>query len=205
MIRMWHRGLLAIAALAVGAIAAEPYARLAAPYYTFVARVLAHGHPWEILNTTIDHEEANRRTVLRLNATVRRFSTDPEPAAIVNSGLHVAALAQNPVIFWALLLLWPTRFAGSLWRTLLIGVPVFLGLEAATTVCQLLAPLADASAVLAGDPDPLTAWECWSRFLEGGGRYVLALAAALLTLAAAAALKPRQPVPTPGIPGASVI
>jgi hypothetical protein len=187
MLRLWQRGMLAVAALAIGVVAAEPYARLAAPYYTFVARVLAHGHAWEILNTTIDHEEANHRTVLRLNANVRRFSTDPTPAAVVNSGLHVGALTQNAVIFWALLLLWPFRFTGSRWRALLIGVPVFLGLEAATTVCQLLAPLADASAVLAGDPDPLTAWECWSRFLEGGGRYVLAFAAALLTLAVATA------------------
>jgi hypothetical protein len=63
---------------------------------------------------------------------------------------------------------------------------VFVLLEAATTVCQLMNPLAYASAVLAGERDPLTAWECWSRFLEDGGRVGLAVVAAALVAAGAA-------------------
>lgn len=181
--------MVAVAALAIGVTAAEPYARLAAPYYAFVARLLAQGHPWEILDVLVGKDETGQTTVLRLDATVRRMRDDPAPAAIVNSGLHLGALAQNPVIFWSVLLLWPTRLIGPRWRVLLVGIPVFLGLEAATTVCQLLNPLADASAVLAGDPTPFTVWEGWSRFLESGGRFVLALGAGLLTLAAAAALQ----------------
>ena len=185
--------LVAVAALAIGVSAAEPYARLAAPYYAFVARLFAQGHPWEVLDVVVGRDETGRTPVLRLNATVRRMRDDPAPAAIVSSGLHLGALAQNPVIFWSVLLLWPTRWMDPRWRVLLVGVPVFLILEAATTVCQLLNPLADASAVLAGDPAPFTTWEGWSRFLESGGRFVLALGAGLFTLAAAAALQHRRP------------
>lgn len=180
--REWKIAMFAVVALTIGAIAAEPYARLAAPYYAFVARMLARGHPWEILDVIVGKDETGKITVLRLDATVRRMREDAAPAAIVNSGLHVGALAQNPVIFWSVLLLWSTRLMGPRWRVLLVGVPVFLCLEAATTVCQLLNPLADASAVLAGDPAPFTTWEGWSRFLEGGGRFVLALGAGLLTV-----------------------
>jgi hypothetical protein len=172
----WRLGLFAVAALAIGVVAAEPYAQLAAPYYAFVARILSQGHPWDILDVIVGKDETGQTTVLRLDAIVRRMLDDRTPAAIVNSGLHVGAIVQNPVIFWSVFLLCSPR-----WRGLLVAVPVFLCLEASTTVCQLLNPLADASAVLAGDPNPFTAWEGWSRFLEGGGRFVLALGAGLLT------------------------
>lgn len=195
--REWHIAAGGVAALAIGVLAAVPYARLAAPYYAWVARIFAQGHPWEVLDVMVGQDETGRTMVLHLDATVSRMREDAAPAAIVNSGLHVGALVQNPVIFWTVLLLWPTRLIGPRWRVLLLGVPVFLTLEAATTVCQLLNPLADASAVLAGDPAPFTAWEGWSRFLEGGGRFVLALSAGLLTLAAGAAIPwGRQPMPT---------
>jgi hypothetical protein len=190
--REWHVTVVAVAALAIGVVAAEPYARLAAPYYAFVARLFAHGHPWEVLDVIVGKDETGQVTVLRLDAIVRRMRDDPAPAAIVNSGLHLGAVAQNPVIFWSVLLLWPVRLIGPRWRVLLVGAPLFLGLEAVTTVCQLLNPLADASAVLAGDAVPFTAWEGWSRFLESGGRFALALGAGLLTLAAAAALQWRH-------------
>lgn len=39
--------------------------------------------------------------------------------------------------------------------------------------------------MLNGDPDPLTPWERYSRFLEGGGRFVLEVLGALLTIGAA--------------------
>jgi len=74
----------------------------------------------------------------------------------------------------------------------LVGIPVFLGLEAATTVCQLLSPLAYGSAVLTGDASPLTWWDRWSRFLENGRRIALAVTAATLAVAAAR-INPRFP------------
>jgi hypothetical protein len=64
------------------------------------------------------------------------------------------------------------------------GIPVFLVLEAATTGCQLVHSMAQASAILAGQPDPLTVWERWSRFLEAGGRFALEVGAALITVTA---------------------
>ena len=52
----------------------------------------------------------------------------------------------------------------------------------------------EASAMLAGEIDPLTAWEQWSRFLESGGRFALELCAALLAVALSAAATPRKSV-----------
>jgi hypothetical protein len=70
---------------------------------------------------------------------------------------------------------------------------VFLALEAATTGCQLLHSMAEASAILAGE-DPVTFWERWSRFLEAGGRFVLEVATALVTVAAVPPLVSARPI-----------
>jgi hypothetical protein len=40
--------------------------------------------------------------------------------------------------------------------------------------------MALASAMLAGDPNPVTRWDHWSRFLEAGGQIVLASGFAIL-------------------------
>jgi hypothetical protein len=91
----------------------------------------------------------------------------------------VAAVAQSPVLFWSVLLAWPTPRRRQRLQLLLLGIPLFLALEAATSVCQLLTPFADVSAALSGHAEQTSAWEYWSRFLEEGGRVVLGLGAAL--------------------------
>ena len=89
---------------------------------------------------------------------------------------------ETPLVFWTLVLLWPARTARQrVWRVA-AGLPLFLALEAVTTGCQLVHPLAEASALLAGEQDPITVWEYWSRFLEAGGRFGLEVAAALLAV-----------------------
>lgn len=173
----------AIVALAVGTIAAKPYARLAAPYYQAVARLIAEGRPWEVAKVDVAASTSGPGAVLRLTGFVREFFSDPKPQMRLVGKLQVAAAAESPVIFWTLLLLWPAASYRQRLARLTLGVPIFLSLEAATTVCQLLNPLAYGSAVLAGEPDPLTSWERWSRFLEAGGRVAIALAAALVTIA----------------------
>jgi hypothetical protein len=62
---------------------------------------------------------------------------------------------------------------------------VFLGLAVALAGCHMFYAFIDASASLAGDPDPLTFAERVSDFVEAGGGFVLEVAAALLTVAAA--------------------
>ena len=98
---------------------------------------------------------------------------------------------ETPIVFWTLVLLWPARTAREYLVRLAVGIPVFLGIEAATTACQLVNPLAEASALLAGEQSPLTLWERWSRFLEAGGRFALEVAAAILPIA----LDLRRPTP----------
>jgi hypothetical protein len=71
---------------------------------------------------------------------------------------------------------------------LMLAIPVFLGLEVVTTTCQLLHPLAEASALLSGARDPVTMWEQWSRFLESGGLFAVEVTAALLAIGGETAL-----------------
>jgi hypothetical protein len=40
--------------------------------------------------------------------------------------------------------------------------------------------MAQASAILAGDNDPVTIWDRWSRFLEAGGQFVVVCSAGIL-------------------------
>jgi hypothetical protein len=173
----------AVAALAIGAIGAKPYARMAAPYYLIAAELLAQGHPWEVAGVDVQSPAHGPGSILELTGTVRKYDSDILPAAIIAAHLEVAAVVQAPIIFWTVLLAWPAASVRQRFARVALGIPLFLGLEVATTVCQLLNPLACASAVLAGDPEPITPWESWSRFLEDGGRVVMALSAAMLTAA----------------------
>jgi hypothetical protein len=171
----------AIAALGVGAVGASDYARMAAPFYKSVATVIAHGRPWQIENVDVAVPDTGPGGVLRLTGWVRENAADVEPSARLVSRMHVSAAVESPLIFWTVLLMWPAASLRDRLVGLALGVPIFLCLESATTVCQLLNPFSCASAVLAGDADPVTPWEHWSRFLEEGGRVGLALCTALLT------------------------
>jgi hypothetical protein len=170
-------------ALALGTTCAEPYSRLAAPYYAMVARLIASPKPWKIIDVSVSHGERDAAPTLRLIGDVRRARTDPLPAAIVTTRLQVGTVVQTPVVFWTLLGLWPAKSKRQRVANISLGIVVFLGLEAATTVYQLVNPLSDAAAVLTGDFDPVTPWERWSRFIEAGGRFVLAVCAAIFTSA----------------------
>jgi hypothetical protein len=183
--------MVAAAALAAGAALAEPYAHLAAPYYAAVARLIARAHPWAIQQVTVAPDPGGRGSVLRLVGEVRRQRDDPKPAALVVTRVQVGEAIGTPIVFWTLLLIWPAASARQRLVRLALGAAVFLGLEAITTGVQLMHSMAEASAMLEGGSrgtqpdDPLTLWERWSRFLEAGGDFALAVAGALATLALA--------------------
>jgi hypothetical protein len=176
-------GLAAAAALAIGVGCAEPYARLAAPYYRLVDELLATGHPWEIAGVAVAPGKSELTAELQMRGYVRRSMSAANHAARVVGRVQVGEVIETPLVFWTLLLGWPAATPRQrAWR-LAVGIPVFLAMEAFTTGTQLMLPLAQASAILAGRPDP-TAWEHWSRFLEFGGQFVLDCAAAMLIAAA---------------------
>jgi hypothetical protein len=179
----------ATAALLVGALGAGFYARLAAPYYWAAATWVARGRPWTITRIDVAPDAARPGVFVRLHGEVRASANAARPAATLIGRVQTGAAIEGPLIFWTLLLAWPAQ-AHRRVAWLLLGIPVFSGLEAATTVCQLLNGFADASAFIAGDSGSITGWERWSRFIESGGRDVLAVCAALLTLACARRLVP---------------
>ena len=180
--REWAWVLAIAVAFLLGSTCGERYARLAAPYYAVVTRTIAQEYPWNILEVAVAPDEAGHGVILRLTGEVRRSREARKAAARVISRVQVGEVIETPLVFWTLLLLWPTASPRQrVWRWV-AAVPVFLLLEAITTGCQLVSPLAQASALLAGQHNPITAWERWSRFLEAGGRFGLEVTAALLVV-----------------------
>lgn len=199
--REWTWVLATAVAFLLGSTCGEAYARLATPYYTAVTAAIAQWYPWRIVAITVAPDEGNHGAVLRLKGEVRRSREAQRPAARVVSRVQVGEVIETPLVFWTLLLLWPVRMARQrLWR-MVAAVPIFLLLEALTTGCQLVHPLAEASALLAGEQDPITVWERWSRFLEAGGRFGLEVTAALLVVGITAG-KPESSQPEPSGPEA---
>jgi hypothetical protein len=178
--RLEFRLVVAVAAFALGVVLAEPYARLAAPYYATVDRLIATGHPWDVTSVDVQPGKTKLSSELQLWGFVRRHRDDLNPAAKVQGRVQVGESVETPIVFWTLLLLWPAVSIRQRLMRFLLGVPVFLGLEATTTGTQLMLPMAQASAILAGDNDPVTFWDHWSRFLEAGGQFVLALGGAII-------------------------
>jgi hypothetical protein len=154
-----------------------------APYYMFIGRIVARSRPWEIREVTLNRKGPGGGAELRLVGIVRRLPEQPAPAIQAESGLNVGAIIQLPVVFWSLLIAWQADSVRHRLKRIVIGLPLFLMLETGTTVCQLIGPMAEASAYLNGNYHPVTSWELWSRFLEAGGRPVVAVVAALITIA----------------------
>jgi len=111
--------------------------------------------------------------VLTSISDVRRRSADTRAPARTVARVQVGEAIETPLVFWALLLLWPAKsMRARLWRVG-VGLPLFLGLEAVTTAVQFIYMLPEVSARLAGETDPITLLERWSRFLEAEGSYVV--------------------------------
>jgi len=173
---------IAVAMLAVATGGAEGYARLAAPYYAAVARLMALGHPWQIVSVEVGPSAVGPGSVLVLVGDVRRHAGDARPSARVVARVHVGEAVETPAVFWTLLLLWPAvAFRRRLVR-IAVGFPVFLGLEAITTGVALVHGVAEAADFLASGRDRLTLGEGWTRFLEAGGHFGIEVCAALLVI-----------------------
>jgi hypothetical protein len=182
-------GVIAISVLVVASSCAQSYARLAVPYYTAVARLLAVGHPWQIVFVGVRPGDVGPGSVLMLIGDVRRESSDARPSARVVARVQVGEAVETPAVFWTMLLLWPAVSVRQRLVRSAIGLPVFFGLEAITTAVQLVHNLPEASALLADETNPITVWEHWSRFLEAGGRFGVEVCGVLLTIVLASSTR----------------
>jgi hypothetical protein len=196
-------GVIAGAALAAASISAQGYARFAMPYYAAVVRLMAQGHPWQIVSVDVKPNGVGPGSALTLIGDVRRQSSDARPAVTVVARVQVGEVVETPAVFWTMLLLWPAASLRERLVRLAMGLPVFLGLEAITTAVQLIHNLPEASALLAGENGPVTWWERWSRFLEAGGRFVVEVCAALLTVVAARGLSAKRTAPEDALQSAT--
>ena len=162
---------------------AQPYAHIAAPFYEAVDRLIAISHPWDITSVDVRPGRSNLSAEVQLWAFVRQHVDDPTPAARVVARVQVGEVVEGPMVFWAIVLAWPAVSIRARLLRSLVGIPVFLLVEAITTAAQLIVPMAQASAILGGDANPVTVWDYWSRFLEAGGQFALACSAAVMVVA----------------------
>jgi hypothetical protein len=176
----WRWILAAGVAFTIGCNFSDGYARLSVPYFAAITSLIATSHPWRVTDLRVGRDDPTSAMELRLEAQVSRRRNDPA-AAIVVAGVQVGEIMEAPLVFWSLLLVWPARRRRESLLRAAFGVPIFLVLGVVTTACQLVYPMARASAMLAG-ADPLTAWERWSRFLEAGGSFALEVGAALVAV-----------------------
>jgi hypothetical protein len=154
-------------------------AAAATPLYRLGADWLIEGKPWQINSIEIHDATGDSRRELWMTGELKSRSWDSQPAARAESRLQLAAVMQNPVVFWLVLLLVPVASLRSRLTLLGLGVPLFLLLEIGTTSCQLVNAMVQTAAMLEGEADPLTWTERWSRFLESGGRLVVEVCASL--------------------------
>jgi hypothetical protein len=76
-------------ALTIGVTCAEPYARLAAPCYAAVVRLISRGHPWTIVSVSVKPGTKSPSPELQLVGDVRRRPEDPRPAGRIISHVQV--------------------------------------------------------------------------------------------------------------------
>lgn len=172
--------LAALAALGAGLMLAQSYARLAAPYYAAVDRLIAIGHPWDITSVEVKPGPSKLSAEVQLQAFVRRGKQDLHPSARVIGRVQIGEVIETPVVFWTVVLMWPAVSTRMRLLRVLVAIPAFMALEALTTGAQLILPMAQGSAILAGNDPPFTLWDRWSQFLEAGGQFVLVLCGAIM-------------------------
>jgi hypothetical protein len=175
--------LAASAALALGVLMAKPYARLAVPYYQAVAKLVARFHPWQVVSVGVQPGSSRLGAEVQLRGEVRRIPEQSRPSAIVVGRVQVGEVVETPIVYWTMVIMWPVASKRLGWLRAAAALSVFLALEALTTATQLILPMAQASAMLDGSQNPLTWWDRWSRFLEAGGQFVIAAAAAIVVTA----------------------
>ena len=190
--------LLAGGCLLAGAFGAQAYATRAAPAYRHAVIWLTRGLPWSVRDIEVSPDPPHPGIFLRLHGEVRPVMPGAGTAATASAAdsrvahlvtrVQVGAAVEAPLIFWMMLLAWPAATARRRAALLLTGIPIYGCLELLTTVSQLLSGFSAGAAALAGHSEANTPLESWSRFLESGGRDVLAVGAALITAALSAAL-----------------
>jgi hypothetical protein len=191
--REWRWLAAATAALVLGTVGADTYVRVATPLYRLGAEWLIEGKPWQINSIGIRDAAGDSRRELWMTGELKSHSWDLQPSARADSRVQLAAVLQNPVVFWLVLLLVPVASIRSRVTLLGLGLPVFLLLEIATTSCQLVNALVQTAAMLDGEANPLTWTERWSRFLESGGRLVIDVCAALFCVSLLRQWERRRP------------
>jgi hypothetical protein len=145
------------------------------------------GGDYRVLDLGLTRDGAD--SVIRIEVVLRRALVvgtrvlAPDPRGVS----YVTALSGNvlqpPVLFAGVLASWPA----ATWRAyplrILIGMPMLVVMLMIDVPLVLLAALWSGLVGAARVPESFSPLLAWSDFLQGGGRYVLALAAAAAAVA----------------------
>ena len=179
----WRAIAVVLTLLLAGALGASRYAAVLCPYYVVAVSTLGADAGWQVVSVNVRDSNHGPGRVVALTADLYSRASASQAAARVVSEVQVGAVAEGPVVLFSILALWPLQAGRRRWRLLLAGVAALLLLELVTTVPQLMHAMAAVAAMAAGEPDHTTAWDRWTSFLEGGGRFAVECALAVLTAA----------------------
>lgn len=106
------------------------------------------------------------------------------PAGVSMSSTTLASHAlQHPVLLFSLLLAWPAVAWRKRWQLVLMGVPLLFAVECLDTPFVLAGALQDLVLGTLAPAEAASSWLIrWMHFVNGGGRLVLSLAAALMVV-----------------------
>lgn len=180
-----------MAAVATGVLLEHPLARMLVPWYTVASRAWSTGQAWRVESVGLRARGTGLGEEMQLHGQVARSRGDAEAAGLAVAHLQLGRVVVTPLIYWAIVACWPALSWGQRCWRMALGVPVYLALEGVTTAAQLVAPMAQASALLAGESDPMTLWLRWSNFLEAGGQFAVDITAGLATIVLAQVLVTR--------------
>lgn len=144
---------------------------------------------FQLLNLAVDNEGVDR--VLRATVTWKQITVingvtlAPDPRGTANASTLLAHALQGPLVALLAVCGWPLRNGPGTWAEGLCRFAVLAPLV-------LIVLIVDVPVVLVGelwalvldtlDPERVSALVIWKSFMQGGGRYALALAAAAISV-----------------------
>ena len=115
--------------------------------------LIARGEPWQIVDVAVEPSTDNPGMILQLSALVSGGDARHTRHAQLLGKVHAGAAIEPLLTFWLVLLAWPAVSAKQRWVRILMGAPVFILTDAATTIVSLMHALPWAQNTLAGLPD----------------------------------------------------
>jgi hypothetical protein len=171
-----------LALAVIGGLASTAYARAVAPGVVSVARAIASSRGWTVEWIRVASDVGGGNARLELSTRVPGGTSARGPWARAVTRVNAAGLAQSPVVFLAIVVLFPPRRPLEYAIRLALAPATIVAETALEQGMALLGGPSVAALELAGGTG-VPGLQRWSQFTEAGGSLALAVAVALALVA----------------------